>query len=407
MKSNQRTIEKGNTMKHSTVKVIAAAAGMTLLMSACAGGDGGGAGGDGGDDKGDIVIGAVYSTTGSQASIDAPGLQGFQLAAEQINADGGILGRQIKVAFSNAASDTTTLTNVVSELIDNDHAVALGGLDDSTFALAAGPIAQNAGVPFVTSGATLPTLPEQVGDYFFMACYGDDMQAYAIADYAYNELHATKAWALVDQAYDFTTALSKFFQQRWKDNGGTIVLEDSYHSGDTDYSAQIARLKALPEQPEVLFVAAIPNEAGIITQQIRAAGLKQPIVSGDGYDTPLLIDVAGENANDVYYSTHMSLESDKPAIVDFVKSYTDKYGNAPENAFAALGYDTLNLIADAITRAGDASPTAIRDALAKTSGLEGVTGTISYEEGSRKPSKAITIMKVQDKEAHFVAEVTP
>lgn len=371
-----------------------------LLLSGCAADDGGG----GGDE---IVIGAVYSVTGSQASIDEPGLKGFELAAEQINEDGGLLGRQIRVAHSDAQSDATTLTNVVSELIENDGAVALGGVNDSTFALAAGPIAQTAQIPFVDAGGTLPTLPEQVGDYFFMACFGDDAQAYAIADYAMEELGANSAWVLEDQAYDFTTALSAFFQERWTDAGGEIALEDTYQSGDTDYSAQIARLQALPEQPDVLFVSAIPNEAGIITQQIRAAGLTQPILSGDGYDTPLLADVAGENADEVYFSTHMSLASEDEKITSFVEAYEEKYDTAPENAFAALGYDTMMLIADAIERAGEAEPEAIRDALAATSELALTTGMITYEEGQRKPTKSVTIIEVSDGVPAAVKEVTP
>ncbi|WP_105037030.1 ABC transporter substrate-binding protein [Cryobacterium aureum] len=356
----------------------------------------------------EIVVGAVYSITGSQASIDQPGYNGFKLAAKQINESGGINGKQIRVAFSDAASETTTLTNVVSELIENDGAVALGGTNDSTLALVAGPIAQAAGIPFVASGATLPTLPEQVGDSMFMACYGDDLQAEAIADYSTEELGAQTAWALVDQAYDFTTALNKFFQERFTASGGEIVLEDSYKSGDTDYSAQIARLQALKTQPDVLFVAAIPNEAGIITQQIRAAGLMQPIVSGDGYDTPLVAEVAGANSKDVYFSTHVSLESTDAVVQDFVTAYTEEYGTAPENAFAALGFDTMNLIADALKRAtDDTDPAAVRDALASTQNLVAVTGTISFPEGSRKPSKAVTIMRIVDEVTTFVETIQP
>lgn len=395
-------------MNRTSARLLAAATGVMLLLTACGGGDNGeGGGGGGGGEEGDIVIGAVYSVTGSQASIDDPGLKGFELAAKEINEAGGLLGRQIDVAHVDAASDQTQLTNVVSELIDNDGAVALGGINDSTFALAAGPIAQTAEVPFVVSGATLPTLPDQIGDYFFMVPFGDDAQAYAIADYATKDLTAKTAWVLVDQAYDFTTALNTFFQERFTENGGEIVLEDSYQSGDTDYSAQISRLQALPEQPDVLFVSAIPNEAGIITQQIRAAGLTQPILSGDGYDTPLVAEVAGENADEVYFSTHVSLASDAEEVTSFVKAYEAEYGNPPENAFAALGYDTMNLIAAAIEKAGEASPGAIRDALAETKDFAAVTGTITYEGDSRKPTKSVTIIKVQDGTSSFVSEVTP
>lgn len=356
---------------------------------------------------GPITIGAMYNVTGGMSSIDAPGLNGMQLAATEINAAGGVLGRQIEIVAIDGQSDQTAVTNAVSEMINVHDAVAIGGLNDSTFALAAGPIAQEAGIPFVTAGATLPTLPEQIGEYFFMVPFGDDAQAYAIADYAIDDLGATTSWMLVDQAYDFTTALATFYEERFTERGGEIVLQDTYQSGDTDFSAQIARLQALDPQPDVLFVSAIPNEAGITTRQIREAGLTQPILSGDGFDTPLIAEVAGDLADDVYYSTHASLDNPAPNVQNFVEAYEEEYGRPPENAFAALGYDMMNMLADAIERAGSAEPDAIRDALAETQGFEAVTGTITYEEGERKPTKSVTIIQVQDGEYSFVKEVTP
>ena len=354
-----------------------------------------------------IRIGAMYNVTGGMSSIDAPGLNGFKLAAKEINEAGGVLGRPIEIVAIDGKTDQTAVTNAVSEMIDVHKVVAIGGLNDSTFALAAGPIAQQAGIPFVTAGATLPTLPEQIGDYFFMVPFGDDTQAYAVADYAMQELGAKTAWMLVDQAYDFTTALASFFKERWTANGGEILLEDIYQSGDTDFSAQIARLKELDPQPDVLFVSAIPNEAGITTRQIREAGLNQPILSGDGFDTPLIAEVAGELATDVYYSTHAALDNPDPKIQNFVKAYEAEYGRSPENAFAALGYDAMKLIGDAIQRAGSAEPKAIRDALAATKDFPAVTGTITYPEGQRKPIKAVTIIQVQKGVYSFAAEITP
>jgi branched-chain amino acid transport system substrate-binding protein len=355
-----------------------------------------------------IKVGGVYNVTGGMSSIDAPALNGMKLAAKQINAAGGLLGgRPIEVVAIDGKTDQTAITNAVSEMIEVHGVVAMGGLGDSTYALAAGPIAQAAGIPFVTSGATLPTLPDQIGDYFFMTPYGDNIQAYALADLAVADLQAKTAWLLVDQAYDFTTALASFFKERFVALGGEIVLEDKYQSGDTDFSAQIARLKALSPQPDVLFVSAIPNEAGITTKQIREAGLAQPILSGDGFDTPLIGEVAGENADAVYYSTHASLDNPDPVVQGFVAAYKAEYGIAPENAFAALGYDMMNQIADAITRANSAEPKAIRDALATTQGFKGVTGVISYEPGKRVPNKSVTIMKVQDGVYSFFKEIAP
>lgn len=354
-----------------------------------------------------IKVGGLYNVTGGMSSIDAPGLNGMKLAAKEINAADGVLGRPIEIVAIDGKSDQTTVTNAVSEMIEVHEVVVIGGLNDSTFALAAGPIAQQAGIPFVTAGATLPTLPEQIGEYFFMVPFGDDAQAFAIADYAIDELGTKTAWMLVDQAYDFTTALAKFFKQRFTERGGEIVLEDTYQSGDTDFSAQIARLKALDPQPDALFVSAIPNEAGITTKQIREAGLAQPILSGDGFDTPLIAEVAGDLADDVYYSTHASLDNPAPKVQSFVEGYEEEYGRPPENAFAALGYDMMNLIADAIEQAGSAEPDAIRAALAQTEGFDAVTGTITYPEGQRKPVKSVTIIQVQDGEYSFAAEFVP
>lgn len=354
-----------------------------------------------------IKIGGMYNVTGGMSSIDAPGLNGMKLAAEQINAAGGVLGRPIEIIAIDGKTDQTAVTNAVAEMIEVNGVVAIGGLNDSTFALAAGPIAQEANIPFLTAGATLPTLPEQIGDYFFMVPFGDDTQAFAIADYAMDELGAQSAYMLVDQAYDFTTALARFFKQRWEERGGEIVLEDIYQSGDTDFSAQIARLQALDPQPDVLFISAIPNEAGITTLQIREAGLTQPILSGDGFDTPLIAEVAGELADGVYYSTHASLDNPDPKVANFVQAYTDAYGRGPENAFAALGYDMMNLLADAIARAGSDDPAAIQAALADTQGFEAVTGTITYPPGQRKPNKSVTIIQVQDGTYSFAAEVAP
>lgn len=356
-----------------------------------------------------IRIGALYNVTGGMSSIDAPGLNGMKLAVEEVNAAGGVLRRRIELLTEDGKTDQTINANIMSRFV-SQKVVAVAGLNDTSFVLAAGPIAQKAKVPFVTAGATAPQIPEQVGDYMFMAPFGDDAQAFAIADYAFKTLKARNAWLLTDQAYDFTLTLSKFFKERWGKLGGTIALEDIYRSGDVDFSAQITRLRAQRPAPDVLFVSAIPNEAGLIVKQVRQAGIKTPIVSGDGFDTPLVVDVPGkELADGVYFSTHAYVQPDspKPVVRRFVAAYQKAYGRAPENAFAALGYDTLKLVADAVERAGSAEPTRIRDALAATKGFEGVTGTIGYSGGSRVPKKGVTIIRVAGGRLQFAAEVTP
>ncbi len=354
-----------------------------------------------------IKIGAIYNLTGGQASLDQPSLNGFQMAADEINAAGGIGGATVEVVAIDGKTEQDAVANAVTKMVDVDKVVVVAGLSDSNYALAAGMIAQEAGIPFVTSGATLPTLPDLVGDMAFLAPFGDNVQAYACAEYLVNDLGFSKCYLLTDNSMEFTTTLSTFFKERFEALGGTIVLEDIYMNKDPDFSAQIDRFLADGKEAEAIFVAGVPDDAGVIVKQFRDKGAEQPIISGDGFDTPLLMEVAGDAAEGVLVGTHASLKNQSEKVQNFVKAYTEKYGNAPENAFAALGYDTMYLLADAIGRAGSTDGAAIAKAIGETTGLEGVTGTITYKDGSHVPMKSVTINVVKDGEFEFVKEVTP
>lgn len=354
-----------------------------------------------------INVGAIFNLTGGQASIDEPSYNGFKLAADEINAAGGVNGKMINVVSYDGKTEQTTVASNVKKMIDVDKCVVISGLSDSNYALAAGNVAQENGIPFITSGATLPTLPDQVGDFAFLAPFGDDIQAYAAAEYAIDELGVTKAYMLIDQSMEFTKTLAFFFEERFIEKGGEIVLKDNYMNKDPDFSAQIDRFLANQNGAEILFISGVPDDAGVVVKQFRDKGVTLPVISGDGFDTPLLIEVAGPAAEDTYVATHTSLENTAEKVQNFVKAYTDEYGRAPENAFAALGYDAMYLIADALGRATDVTdPIAIRDAIAQTKGLEVVTGVITYEDGSHVPNKSVTINKVEGGKFVFQKEVS-
>lgn len=341
-----------------------------------------------------IKIGALYNLTGGMSSLDGPSLAGAQLAVQQINAAGGLLGKQVELIAPDGKTDQQETAKAAQRLL-SEGVVAGIGESDTTFVMAGAPLFQEKGIPFVTSGATHPLLPQWVGDHMFMAPFGDDDQSYAIADYAMETLGQKNFAVWTDNSMDFTKALSAFFIERVEAKGGSILAKDSFMMGDTDFSAQIARLSALDPAPDAVFISAIPSEAGISVKQIREAGLTLPVVSGDGFDTELVATVPGpELANDIWFSTHTYLADDRPEVTKFIADYTDAYGHAPENAFAPLGYDALNLVADAIRRAGSDTPSEIRDALAETRDFPGVTGVISYTRDSMVPPKPISIIKV-------------
>jgi branched-chain amino acid transport system substrate-binding protein len=357
-----------------------------------------------------IKIGGTYNLTGAMASLDVPASKGSKLAIQEINAAGGVLGKQIDYILLDGKTDSATNGNIATQLISTDKVVAIVGTTDSDSALAIGPIAQKAGVPYLTAGATSPKLPDQVGDYMFLEPFGDNVQAAAGAEFMFNKLNCKTSWLLWDKGSEYPTLLAKYWKERYIELGGSIVLEDTYSQGDTDFSAQITRLKAFTPQPDCMYVASLqPSDAGAIAKQIRDAGNTLPMIGGDGYDGPELVGVGGQGAENVYFSTHSFLNatqgSDKTKA--FIAAYHKAYGNDPESGFPALGYDAVYLMVDAIKRANSTDSKAIRDALAATSDFKGITGTVKYLPGIRVPQKSVWIIEIKNGEYTLAAEVTP
>jgi branched-chain amino acid transport system substrate-binding protein len=356
-----------------------------------------------------IKIGMIYNFTGAQASLDVPSANGAKLAAKEINATGGVLGEQIELVTFDGKTDAETIGKAATQLIETDKVVAILGFSDTDMVMAAAPIAAKAGIVFVTSGATSPKLPSQVPDYLYLACFGDNVQAAAAAECAVNKMDAKSAYLLIDKGMEYTLLLGKYFKERFIELGGSIVLEDNYQTGDKDFSAQITKLKKMATMPDILFISSGPDDVGTIVKQFRDVGIDNPIFGGDGYDTPLLIQIAGSGAENVYFTTHslMELEGGTDAVKQFISAYQAEYKTPPENAFAGLGYDTLKLIVDAIKRAGSTDSAAIREALQATKDLQGVTGSITFQPGSRIPQKGVSIIQVKDGKFTLMSEWVP
>jgi branched-chain amino acid transport system substrate-binding protein len=355
-----------------------------------------------------IKIGGGYDLSASMSSLDLPSAQGAKLAVKEINAAGGVLGRPLELIVRDSKSDKVVTAQIAQQFVNADKVVAMIGFSDSEPVLVAGPTLQKAGLPFITSGATSPKIPAQIGDMAFMAAFGDNVQAAAGAEYSFKTF-GKSAYLLWDADAEYTTLLARYFNTRFTELGGAVVLADSYPDQATDFAAQITKLKALPTQPDFYYVAAMPQHVGPLVKQFRAAGITGPIVGGDGYDTPDLISVGGAAANNVYFSTHALMDSaaGTEGIKKFMAAYKTEYGHDPENAFAALGYDTIYLLADAIKRAGSTDANAIKAALEQTSNLAGITGSITFSADTHVPRKGVTIIAVKDGRLTLGAQVVP
>ena len=355
-----------------------------------------------------IKIGGAFNLTGELSSLDVPAANGAKLAAKEINATGGVNGHPIELVMRDGKTDPATVANITTQLIESDKVVAIIGFTDSDSALAAGPICQRAGIPFITAGATSPKLPAQVGDMMFLAPFGDNVQAAVGAEFAAKKF-GKSAYLLWDKGTEYTTLLADYFKKRFTELGGKIALEDTYQFGDKDYSAQIAKARALPSKPDFYYISAMPDDIGTTVKQFREAGITGPIVGGDGYDTPLLVDIAGKAADNVYFTTHalMDATNGSPAVKKFMAAYKAEYGHDVENAFAALGYDTMRLIADAVGRAKSSDGKAIAAAIESTHGFPGVAGELNYSAAAHVPRKGVTMIAVQGGKFTLGAEMVP
>jgi branched-chain amino acid transport system substrate-binding protein len=372
--------------------------------SACKKKNEGGAGAKGTDnaDTGEIIIGHYASMTGNTAHFGQDTDKAARLAVEQLNAAGGVLGRKLKIVTLDTRGDGAEAANAVTRLIDVEKATAILGEVASSLSLQGGPIAQRRKIPMVSPSSTNPKVT-QVGDYIFRVCYIDPFQGKVMALFARQTLKLDKVAILKDVKNDYSIGLAEAFQKAFLAAGGTIAVEQSYSAGDTDFSAQVTAIKSSGAQ--AIWAPGYYAEVGAIARTAARLGLKVPLLGGDGWDAPELFTIGGEALNGSYFSNHFAPDQASPLAQKFVADFKAKYGQEP-TGLGALGYDGVMVIADAIKRAGSASPAALRDALAATKAYEAVTGRITMDK-DRNPEKSVVVLKIDGGKAKYESLVNP
>lgn len=355
-----------------------------------------------------IRIGGAFALTGDGSFLDIPASAGAELAVRELNAKGGVNGRPVELVVRDTQSRSSTTLEACTALVREDKVAAVIGFSDTGGALACGPAVSVAGIPFISVGATAPKIPKKIGKTAFLACFGDNVQAAVGAQFGLDRFGKT-AYLIWDDSEKYTELLATYFRRAFSALGGTLTGEDSYDEETTDFSTVIARVKALPKQPDFLYIAAMPYNAGTLLKQFREAGLTGPVIGGDGYDTPDVPEVAGKAAENVYFTTHAFMDENRgsDAIKAFFLAYMGTYGRKPENAFAALGYDTVELLADAMRRAGSIEPGPVLTALQETKDFTGLTGHIAYPDGTHVPLKQVALIAIRDGRFVLEEEMTP
>jgi branched-chain amino acid transport system substrate-binding protein len=349
----------------------------------------------------EVKIGGVGPVTGEAATFGASTKNGMDMALAEWNGKGGVLNKQIKMSFADDKGDPAEAATVWTKLIEQDKVCAIVGTVMSKCSLAGAPISQSSKIPMIATSSTNPKVT-LVGNFIFRDCFIDPFQGTVGAKFAFEDLKAKKAACIFDVGNDYTKGLSEFFKAKFTALGGEVVGYEGHATGTTDFKAQLT--KVLAAKPDMLYVSDYYNDVALIAKQARELGFKGPLVGGDGWDSPKLTEVGGTAVEGCYFTNHYSQDDTSPMVQNFVKNYQAKYSSVPD-ALAALGYDSTNLMLDAIQRAGSTDGEKIREALVKAD-FKGVTGQVKFD-GDRNPVKSAVIIEIKGGKQTFKTTVNP
>ena len=352
--------------------------------------------------NGTIKIGYFGDLSGPTFNFGQSAKNGVLLAAAEINRAGGINGRKLDVVIEDDQGSPERAATVVNKLVHQDNVVALiaGGASGSS--LAAGPNAQAAKVPMISPSSTNPAVT-QIGDYIFRACFIDAFQGDVMARFAFNTLKARKAAIMLDYNSPYSRGLTDFFELSFTKLGGQVVSKQSYTQGDADFKGQLSSIKAT--EPDVVYLPGYYGDITIIAKQARQLNMTQPLLGGDGWDAPELWPLGGDALNGSYITNHYSVDDPSPATQKFAQDYRLQSANLAPDAHAALAYDAMRFLAEAIQRAGTEGPK-LRDSLAATKDFPGITGMISMDH-DRNAVKPAVVLKLEDGRYIYLETINP
>lgn len=334
----------------------------------------------------EIKIGGIFPLSGAVAVYGVECKNGIDLAIEEINAAGGINGKNVVLISEDDEGNPDKTVNAYQKLTSKDGAKLIIGSLTSGCTQAITNRAQAQKVVQIAPAATAPAITD-AGDYIFRACFIDPFQGRVGGKFSAETLNAKTAAILYDTGNDYSVGLTENFEAAFTQAGGKIVAKEAYTTNDKDFNAQLTKIKSA--NPDVVYLPDYYNVVALIAKQLRAQGIEAPIVGADGWDG-----ILGNSSAEVlngFYSNHYATDSTDPAVQAFVKKFNDKYNKDP-NSFAALGYDSVYILKDAIIKAGSDDATAVKEALKATDG-DYVTGHLTFDE-KRNPVKSAVMLEI-------------
>ncbi len=364
------------------------------------------AGGDGDT----ILIGGAMSVTGIQAAIDAPALEGIEVAVKEINDNGGVNGKMLEFINMDSASDPATAGEVAKQLIDQG-AVAIVASSDYDFGGAASRAAQEAGIVGITPTASSPLYSStMLGDKQFTLSMWNTTMGASVAEYAFNEKGFDSVYVITDDFIDYTKSLSQYFVTSFEKLGGTVVREDIFSQGKLDTAALIAHYKALETTPDFIYISSYMPDLGTLIKEFRTAGIDLPIYGGDAYDDPSFYELLGpEYGNNIVFDTHAFLSEEAvPGFDAYAALYKEVLGKDLDACWSLAGYDVINILAEAMTETGGTDGAAMAKYMEDTV-FECLTGTVDWSdaESGHEPNKTACLVELVNAEPVFIKWYAP
>ncbi len=346
-----------------------------------------------------IRIGHYASLTGAEATFGQSTDRGIKLAIGEINKAGGLNGKKLELTTFDDQGKAQEAGTAVLRLITDTKVVAVIGEVASSLSLAGGAVCQEKGIPMITPSSTNPRVT--VGrDMVFRVCFTDDFQAYAISKFIIDKKW-TKVAILYDQKQAYSKGLHDEFKKFFTAMSGTIVADQTYTGGDSDFSAQLTTIRAA--SPEIIFCPGYYSDGGNIAIQTRKLGIKVPLIGGDGWDSSELATIGKEAIEGSFYSNHSA--PDQPQMQAFIAKYKAAYNNQTPDALCGLGYDACMVLFDSMKRAKSIGGKDLAAAIAQTKDFKGVTGLITIDE-KHNAKKPIVIVTIKKGEPSWVADIT-
>ena len=348
-----------------------------------------------------IKIGVIQPLTGSVAYNGTSDVNGSRLALEERNAKGGVLGKKVELIIEDGQCNPAKSVNAAEKLIQRDKVVALSGAFCSSATLAVMPVAENYKIPLVTGVSSSAALTEKGNKWFFRATETDALLAQSFAKILFEQMKLRKV-AYIGVNDDWGRGGVEEFEKQMKALGAQTVMKEYFDHGTTDFYTLLTKLRA--SGADGAFVAAETQDGSILVKQKAEFGLNLKTFGVGSWATADFIKLTGAAAEGIYAAVPYAATMTTPKNKAFVEAYERKYNEMP-GKYSAAGYNAINILMEAIERAGSTDPAKIRDALTKTD-YEGPNGKFQFDEKGQAHGFNVVLVQLQGGKPAVVATTT-